>query len=187
MIELENRLTLIGSKRFVIAPRAPADLIAVARLSLKPGGLREDSIDVPGQDGLTRTVLGYADAEITVEIQIWDEAQLQNVRRLADLFRPRREQKTFQPLQIVAPAATRWGVKNVYIFEVREGAWTAQDGMTLTLQMREWQSRERRKTKTTKPVGGGAAAGAAATGSNDYSFLEGRDIAAPSKGGAPKP
>lgn len=184
MIELENRLTLIGTKRFVIAPRPPADLIAAVRLNLKPGGLREDSIDVPGQDGATRTVLGYADAEITAEIRIWDEAQLQNVKRLADIFRPRREQKTFQPVQIVAPSAERWGIKSVYIFDVRESAWSPRDGLTLTLSMREWQPREKRKTKTTKPISGG---GSAPAQSNDYSFLDGRDIAAPSRGGGPKP
>ena len=183
---MEDRLTLIGSKRFVISPRPPADLIGAVRLSLKPGGLREDSIDVPGQDGATRTVLGYADAEITAEIRIWDEAQLPNIKRLADLFRPRREQKTFTPVQIVTPAAERWGIKSVYIFEVRETAWNPRDGLTITLNMREWQPKERRKTTTTKNIGGGSG-GATTAQSNDYSFLDGRDIAAPSRGGAPKP
>lgn len=178
-VELENRLVLVGAKRFVIAPKLPADLVAVVRVEVKPGGLREDQKEVPGQDGVTRTFLGYADAEITAEIRIVDEDQLGNVRRLADLFRPKRQDSgAYKPVEIVHPAAQRWGIRNVYIFEIHESSWTSAEGMTITLSMREWQPTEKRKTKATKPIAAGAGAKA-----GDYSFLEGRDIAAPSQKG----
>lgn len=89
MVELEHNLTLVGASRFVVGPRGRVDLQAAVRLSVKPGGLKEDSREVAGVDGATRTFLGYADAELTAEIQVWDEEWLPQVRRLADLFRPR--------------------------------------------------------------------------------------------------
>lgn len=177
MIELEHRLTLIGSTRYVIAPTGKADLKAVVNLRVKPGGLREDVQEVPGQDGTTRTVLGYADAELTAEITIWDENEVPKLRRLNNLFRPRREEPVYKPITIVHPAASRWGIKQVYIFSIEQSPWDPKNGMTVTLHMREWQPREKKRTQKAKPIGGGAPA-IEGTG-----IPEGRDITAPSKQG----
>ena len=175
MVELEHNLTLVGASRFVVGPRGRVDLQAAVRLSVKPGGLKEDSREVAGVDGATRTFLGYADAELTAEIQVWDEEWLPQVRRLADLFRPRREAKP-APLSIIHPAALRWGIKQVYLVEIQERAWSPKEGLQVTLQMREWQPTEKRKTQGTAPItgpGGG--------------IPEATDIAAPSKQGVPTP
>lgn len=179
MLDLEHRLTLIGSQRYVIAPSGKADLKGAVSLRVKPGGLREDTQEISGNDGATRTMLGYADAELTAEIIIWDEAELPKLKRLNDLFRPRREQTTHQPVSIVHPAATRWNIKQVYIFAIEQSPWTAKDGLTLTLSMREWQPQEKKKTRKTKPVkGAGEAIAAGGAG-----IPEGIDITAPSKQG----
>lgn len=180
MIELEHRLTLVGSQRFVIAPGGNPDLRAAVTLKVKPGGLREDTQEIPGQDGASRTVLGYADAELTAEIVIWDEAELPKLKRLNDLFRPRREQKTYSPIGIVHPAATRWNIKQVYIFAIEQSPWSAKEGLTVTLSMREWQPKEKKKTTKTKKVGKTASSGPTITGSG---IPEGIDITAPSKQG----
>jgi hypothetical protein len=180
MIELENRLTLIGSARYVISPIGQADLKAVVNLRVKPGSLREDVQEVPGQDGTTRTVLGYADAELTAEITIWDEAEVPKLKRLNDLFRPRREEPVYKPITIVHPAASRWNIKQVYIFSIEESPWSSKNGMTITLYMREWQPKDKRKTQKAKPVKGGGGGGASTGGTG---IPEGRDIAAPSKQG----
>jgi hypothetical protein len=152
---LEHQITFIGpgARRFKIAPRAPADLLASVRLSVRPGGLREDSAPVDGQDGITRTKLGYDDAEVTAEIRCWDESQMARVKSFADLFRARRGQEA-QPLQVVHPACDRWGIRYLYIFKVEEPAYDPVEGYRLTLQMREWQPRERRRTTKTKKVEG---------------------------------
>lgn len=179
MIDLEHRLTLIGAQRFVIAPSGNADLRAAVSLKVKPGGLREDTQEIPGQDGASRTVLGYADAELTAEIVIWDEAELPKLKRLNDLFRPRREQKSYQPVGIVHPAATRWNIKQVYIFAIEQSPWSAKEGLTVTLSMREWQPKEKKKTTKTKPVA--KAGGILVAGGSG--IPEGIDITAPSKQG----
>lgn len=179
MIDLEHRLTLVGSQRFVIGPIGNVDLRGAVSLRVRPGGLREDSQEIPGQDGASRTVLGYADAELTAEIIVWDEAELPKLKRLNDLFRPRREQKTYSPIGIVHPAATRWNIKQVYIFAIEQSAWTASAGLTVTLSMREWQPKEKRKTTSTKKVGATNPA-SSASGSG---IPEGIDITAPSKQG----
>lgn len=173
MIDLEHRLTLIGSQRFVIAPDAKADLKGVVSLRVKPGGLREDTKEISGQDGSTRTVLGYADAELTAEITIWEEEQLPKLKRLNDLFRPRREQSRYIPVEIVHPAATRWNIKRVYIFALEQTPWSARDGLTLTISMHEWQPTEKRKTRKTSPVAAPVGGGSG--------IQERRDITAPSK------
>lgn len=175
MIDLEHRLVLVGTRRFVIAPDAKADLKGAVRLKVKPGGLREDTREIPGQDGTTRTVLGYADAELTAEVIIWEEEQLPRLRRLNDLFRPRREQSSFSPIGIVHPAATRWNIKQVYIFALEETPWSPKEGLTLTISMREWQPKEKKKTSKAKPVGGPTITGPG--------LPEGQDITAPSKVG----
>lgn len=177
MIELEHSLILVGQKRFFIAPNGKADLKGAVRLRVKPGGLREDAQEISGADGAVRTVLGYADAELTAEIQIWDEEELPKLKRLNDLFRPRREQKSYQPVGIVHPAATRWNIKQVYVFALEQTPWTAKDGTTVTLSMREWQPKEKKKTTKTKKVDQSAPA---ISGSG---IPEEIDITAPSKRG----
>jgi len=179
MIALEHALTLVGPQRFVIAPGGKADLKGAVSLRVKPGGLREDTQEISGADGAMRTVLGYADAELTAEITIWDEEELPKLKRLNDLFRPRREQKSYQPVGIVHPAAARWNIKQVYIFALEQTPWTAKDGTTVTLSMREWQPREKKKSEATKPVGAAPKGGGG--------LPEGLDIAAPSKQGVPTP
>lgn len=178
-MSLEHSLTLVGAQRFTIAPNGNPDLLGVVSLRIRPGGLREDTQEIPGQDGATRTVLGYADAELTAEITIWDESQMEKIKRLGDLFRPRREQKTYQPVSIVHPSANRWGIRQVYIFAIEQSPWTSKNGATITLSMREWRSREQRKTKQTKPISVAAA--------NTSGIPDGIDIAAPSRTGAPRP
>lgn len=175
MIELEHRLVLIGSQRFAIAPDAKADLKGAVSLKVKPGGLREDSKEIDGADGAVRTVLGYADAELTAEVVIWEEEQLPRLKRLNDLFRPRRDQATYRPVEIVHPAAQRWGIKQVYIWQIEQSAWSPSSGLTVTLSMREWQPQEKRKTTNTKPVGVPTVRGGG--------IEEGEDFTAPSKQG----
>ncbi|MDW8269353.1 MAG: hypothetical protein RMN24_09320, partial [Anaerolineae bacterium] len=67
----------------------------------------------------------------------------------------------------------------VYIFSIEQSPWTAKDGMTVTLFMREWQPQEKRKTQKTNPV--------AAPLSGGSGIPEGRDLTAPSKRGVPTP
>lgn len=169
-----DRLTLVGQTRFTIGPTLPADLIGTVEVSLTPGGLQEDSAAVPGRDGAERTFLGYTDAEASVTVRIWDEGQLPRLRRLADLFRPRRGSPP-TPVQVVHPSFSLWRIGYVYIVRLQEAPYSAKDGYSLNLTLREWQPKEKRKTEKTAKV-----QGQGQSKDDDYSFLERGDVPRPS-------
>lgn len=150
--ELEHQITLVkDGKRYKIAPRRPCDLLASIRLTVKAGGLREDSKKIPGKDGWERTFLGYDDAELTLEITIWDEGELAKIKNLFQIFRPRRGFEG-APLQIIHPAANRWGINSVYIVRPEETPYDPSQGYRLTVSMRQFQSKTEQTTKGTKKM-----------------------------------
>lgn len=171
-----------GGKRYVISANAKndPDLLAAVTVTVKAGGLREDSKPVDGQDGVERTFLGYEDAEVTVNIRIWNLNFLDDARGLASILRNKRG-STPQAMQIVHPATARWGITEVYLYGITENPYTSKGGMQLELQFREFQPVTTRRTKAADKIKG---ASGGAGGGISIDQPTGVDVTAPSRGGA---
>lgn len=189
MSSIHEGITLIGSSgRYVIAPRKPCTMLGVVAVTVKPGGLKEDSAPIKGGDGAERTFLGYDDAQVTVELTLWLPEELSKLKSFAKLYRNRRGRPA-EPLDVIHPATERWGIRSVYIYELEERPYNPKDGYQLTLQLREFQPTTTRTTKKTSPINSKAAtgksSGGTATAGRDE--LAGNDIATPQKALASPP
>lgn len=145
--------------RYWIGPRAPANLIAGVTLSIKAGGLKVDSREVPGDEGAERTFLGYEDAEWDVVLTIWDlQGQYAEVKRITAIFRQWQKnivisdkdvKKNYvpQPMRILHPALSRWGITAGYLFGVEENGYNSGEGLVITMRWREYQEEYKKTTK----------------------------------------
>lgn len=162
---LWESLTLIGSKGRTVFP-------GKVSLSVRPGGLKEDEAPLKGQDGATRTFLGYQDAEATAEVQIWNAEQFNRLRKVLELYRNRRGSKP-EVLQVVHPELALHGIRQMYLFALEVQPYSPVEGYRMTLNFREWQGETRNKTKKSSQIKGGGAG-------EDFTAADGRDIALPS-------
>lgn len=174
-------------KRFVISANAKnkPDLLGAVTVTVKAGGLREDNKPVDGQDGVERTFLGYEDAEVTVNIRIWNLNYLDEAKGLAGILRNKRGE-TPQAMQIVHPATYRWGITEVYLYGITESPFTSKGGMQLELQFREFQPVTTRKTTAAAKIKGASGTGGAG-GIPEIGQPSGIDITAPSGANGVKP
>lgn len=147
--------------RYWIGPRKPANLIAGVTLSIKAGGLKVDSREVPGDEGAERTFLGYEDAEWDLVLTIWDlQSQYAEVKRITQIFRQWQNniitsdldvKKNYvpQPMRILHPALSRWGITAGYLFGVEENGYNSGEGLIITMRWREYQEEYKKTTKQT--------------------------------------
>lgn len=147
--------------RYWIGPREPANLIAGVTLSIKAGALKVDSREVPGDEGAERTFLGYEDAEWDVVLTIWDLiGQYNEVKRITGIFRQwqsniiaadgnTKQNYVPQPMRILHPALSRWGITAGYLFAVEENGYNSGEGLIITMRWREYQEEYKKTTKAT--------------------------------------
>ncbi|HEX2863660.1 MAG TPA: hypothetical protein VHN99_03760 [Deinococcales bacterium] len=100
-------------------------------------GLQEDTVSVPGQDGVTTTHLGYQAAEVTVDVQVWTVEQYRALARVLGIIRPR---KGAQPVayDCVHPMLDTLGIRSVYLTTGELPPYTPQGGLTASLTFKEW-------------------------------------------------
>jgi hypothetical protein len=143
-------------------------------------GINEDSVSVPGKDGVTTTHLGYKAAEVNVDVQVWTAKQFEVLQKIVQLFRPKRGE-TPKALDAIHPQLEVYGIKQVYIFNVSAPSYNKSEGYKMTLQLREWWPETKTSKKTEKVKAAAATPKAntknvkASSGSDD----DGQDRGAP--------
>jgi hypothetical protein len=153
---MHDEIVIVGQGRWRIAPDSRADIVGECRVTVRGGGLRESSVEVPGQDGVVTTRLGYAPAEVTVEVRVADFRQLDRLRQFAEHYRNRRGAQKHDPVQIVHPATRRWGISEVYLTDIEEAPLSWREGYRLTLTFKEWWPETKRSTKKATAQKGGS-------------------------------
>lgn len=149
-----DEIVLVGPKRVRIAPDPQADIVGQVRVRVKGGGLVESTVEVPGQDGVVATKLGYSPAEVQVEVRVADMRQLDRLRAFAEVYRNRRGAERHTPVQIVHPATHRWGIKEAYLVDIEEEPLDWREGYRLRLTFREWWPETRTKAAKKQTSGG---------------------------------
>jgi len=153
---MHEEIVIVGKRRWRIAPDPRADIVGECRVTVRGGGLRESSVEVPGQDGVVTTRLGYSPAEVTVEVRVADFRQLDRLRQFAEHHRNRRGAQKHDPVQIVHPATHRWGISEVYLTDIEEAPLSWKEGYRLTMTFREWWPETKRTTKKAAAQKGGS-------------------------------
>ncbi|WP_337869848.1 hypothetical protein [Meiothermus sp.] len=151
--EIWETLILLGPQGRVTIPNATVDV--------RGGDPEEDYAPIPGEDGGERSFLGYRDAEIEVEAVADTKAEFDNLWAALALYRDRRDQAP-RVLQAAHPNLQLHGVRNVYIIGVESQDFSRDTGFVLRITLREWQAKDRRRTKKTSKVGDGLAPGSPA-------------------------
>ena len=153
---MHEEVVLVGKRRWRIAPEPRADIVGECRVTVRGGGLRESKVEVPGQDGVVTTRLGYTPAEVTVEVRVVNLGQLDRLRQFAEHYRNRRGAQKHNPVQIVHPATRRWEIAEVYLTDIEEAPFSWREGYRLTMTFREWWPETRRTTKKATAQKGGS-------------------------------
>jgi hypothetical protein len=156
---MHDEIVIVGQGRWRIAPDPRADIVGECRVTVRGGGLRESSVEVPGRDGAVVTRLGYAPAEVTVEVRVADFRQLNRLRQFAEHHRNRRGAQKHDPVQIVHPATHRWGIAEVYLTDIEEAPLSWKEGYRLILTFREWWPETKRSTRKAKAQKDGGSSG----------------------------
>jgi hypothetical protein len=116
---------------------------------------REDSEAVPGQDGVTTTILGYEPAEFSVEVLLWGERDYDAYMDFYHRFKPRKtDPKAAQALSVSHHAAFIIAdVQTLTIFEITVPRQTRDQQYTATMRLREFIPKTQRTTKVGKTTG----------------------------------
>lgn len=103
-------------------------------------GLNEDSADVPGQDGLQKTLLGYKSATFDAVIQVWTAAQFKELIKIIQLFQPKNKQA---PKAVIAihPQIQMLNAKEIYITDVTIPPYSSKDGYIVNFKLEQWTSK----------------------------------------------
>ncbi len=124
------------------------EVLGVANVDVRGLGLKEQERDVPGKDGVTRTFLGFKDAEASIKINAITTPEFQQLRQILERFRGKRGQVPVA-YTFVHPNLQLHGITYMYIFDIAASDYDPDTGYTLELQCREWQS----ETKVSKSSG----------------------------------
>jgi hypothetical protein len=118
-------------------------------VQVRAGGVKEGEADVAGKDGVTRTFLGYKDAEATITATATNYKELANLQKALETYRSKRSRpgEDAIKLEVIHPKFTLHNVKYVYIFDVETSDFTLEDGVIFTFSVREWQPEEKRQTR----------------------------------------
>lgn len=133
--------------------RVPGVVECTGRLSR-----RDDTADVPGQDGATQTVLGYAPAEFTITTQLFTDKDVSDFHALILKFRPTRADKNVRDAAARAvivehPAVRMCGLSQLTIYEITTPQHQGRQIHRATIQLREFIP-EVKRTKTGGPPKG---------------------------------
>jgi hypothetical protein len=111
-------------------------------VTVRAGGVKEGEADVPGRDGVSRTMLGYKDAEASVTTRAANYAELEKLQKAIEAYRSKRGRPDDDALklEVIHPAFTLNNIKHMYIFDFSIGDFSLEDGVEITLELREWYS-----------------------------------------------
>jgi hypothetical protein len=145
-------------------------VIPNCEVNVRAGGLKEGEANVGGEDGITRTFLGYKDAESTITATATNYKELAVLQAVLEAYRPKRLRagQASGVLEAIHPKFTLHNIKYVYIFDVQTSDFTLEDGVVFTFELREWQPEEKRSTtsSSTRDNKGGANKDQPAQGQN---------------------
>jgi hypothetical protein len=118
-------------------------------VQVRAGGVKEGEADVAGADGVTRTFLGYKDAEATITATATNYKELANLQKALETYRSKRSRpgEDAIKLEVIHPKFTLHNIKYVYIFDVETSDFALEDGVVFTFSVREWQPEEKRQTR----------------------------------------
>jgi hypothetical protein len=116
------------------------------------GGIKSDSGPVPGQDGVSRTLLGYAPAKVSVACNISQPDEYDKLKEIIRLFKPTkpRDPKTYKPeeFECIYPILEIFNISRLFIMDIKAPAYKLGDEWTVTFEMEEWWPTESGKVKT---------------------------------------
>lgn len=141
-----NRATIGGY-------RVPGKVEVSGRLSR-----RDDTADVPGMDGATMTVLGYAPAEFTLTVTMWTDDHVTRYHHLFHTFRPTKGDKNLRDAQARAvrvehPAIAMAGLEDLTIYEMSVPEDQGRQIFRATILLKEFIPEiKRSKTAGTKEI-----------------------------------
>ncbi|NJK42991.1 MAG: hypothetical protein HC933_00835 [Pleurocapsa sp. SU_196_0] len=128
--------------------------VRAEKVGVKGGGLKESERDVPGKDGVTRTFLGYRDAEATLLLVAQDEAEFETLEAFFRLYRTK-QGGPVRVIEVSHPQLAVHGINQVYIFDLNSSDFDPEYGWPLEVTIREWQPTERRQTRGSSETKGG--------------------------------
>ncbi len=146
---------------FWIDSPAAWDQVIVAGVAL-PGrsrakakaGRKIDVRNVRGRDGARTRDGGYTPAQITIEVEVWEDDQLQALLPRLEQLQPRRGSTARQPLQVAHPSLAAIGISQVYVESI--SAPELSSGiLKTTITCVEWTEAppaSRANTTTTTPA-----------------------------------
>jgi hypothetical protein len=78
-----------------------------------------DVKEAPGTDGATETYQGYTPSAFQLVLRIWDPDQWSTFLTLAKRFRPKPGKESPQPLDVVHPDLSVWGISKCVIRKIK--------------------------------------------------------------------
>lgn len=101
---------------------------------------REDTEEVPGQDGVTTTILGYQPAEFTLDVLLWGDTDYTSYLEFYRRFRPRKsDPKVAEALTVAQNAAFMLAdVSQLTIYELTVPRWQHDQQYSAQIRMREF-------------------------------------------------
>lgn len=91
----------------------------------------------PGRDGARLRDRGYQNAKFSIEIQVWEADQLEELQRRLEDLQPKRRGGTRNALDVAHPALAMLGITAMYVEGI--GMPTLKDGsLSVTLKAIEW-------------------------------------------------
>lgn len=117
-------------------------------VDVRAGGVKEGEADVAGKDGVTRTFLGYKDAEATVVARATNYKELIQIQKALEAYRSKRARpgEDAIKLEVIHPKFTLHNIKFVYVFDWSSSDFDLENGVVFTLELREWQPEDKRTT-----------------------------------------
>ena len=89
---------------------------------------RVETANVVGEDGTRATDLGYGGAQVTVTLQLWQQAHLDAYTQIAEHIRPRLGGKP-DALDVLHPALAAVGIRSLIVFRLGLPEKTQQKGV----------------------------------------------------------
>jgi hypothetical protein len=104
---------------------------------------KDDTADVPGQDGVTMTVLGYAPAQFNMQITMWTAQQAAEYQALMLRFMPTQADKNLRDaaaraVTVIHPAIRMTGRSQLTIYEMTTPDHQGRQIHRATIQFREF-------------------------------------------------
>ncbi len=141
---------LLPSGKFIM----PGDV----RVSVS-GRLKEDRVDVYGQEGVSVTKLNYDFHDVTVKVSLLESWEFDAFDTVIKAFKS--DAKTPQQFECLHPQLEIHGVSRLYINDIQTPEFDIEDEYVVTIKMSEWVP-----TLAGKPVSKPKSSGTEALGNN---------------------